>query len=160
MLYSELSDIIFDTIKKVIFPEEWLKIDLSLSKHEIFALMIVDRRGEIIMSQIADYVNIPMSTATGIVDRLVKNGYLERNRSESDRRIVIIKLTTKAKELVNEIKNVGSKYFSMINEALTDEERTVLTRLITKIISIINKKNELSPGTGDTETQIAKINIE
>jgi DNA-binding MarR family transcriptional regulator len=160
LLYTEISDIIFDNIKKVIFPEEWLKIDLSLSKHELFTLMIVDRRGEIIMSHIADYVNIPMSTATGIVDRLVKNGYLERNRSESDRRIVIIKLTAKAKELVNEIKGIGLKYFSMIHEALTEEERTFLAQLITKIIAIINKKNDLSPDIDDNETPLTKIHIE
>ena len=35
-------------------------------------MLFVDRYEEIIMSRIAEYINVPMSTATGIVERLVK----------------------------------------------------------------------------------------
>ena len=160
MNYTEISDLILDNLKRIIFPEEWLKIDLTFSKQEIFTLMLVERKGEIIMSQIAEYVNVPMSTATGIVDRLVKNGYLERNRSDSDRRIVLIKLTDKAKTVVNEIKNLGSKYFSIIYESLSDEERAFLSKIITKVINSINKQESVDKKEEFSESQIRKIEIE
>ena len=122
--------------------------------------MLVERKGEIIMSHIADYVNVPMSTATGIVDRLVKNGYLERNRSDSDRRIVLIKLTDKAKTVVNEIKNLGSNYFSIIYESLSDEERAFLSKIITKVINSINKQESIDKKEDFSESKIRKIEID
>jgi DNA-binding MarR family transcriptional regulator len=158
--YNEIVDIILDNIKKIIFPEEWLKIDMTLSKQEVFTLMLVDREGEIIMSRVADYVNVPMSTATGIVDRLVKNGYLERNRSDSDRRVVMIRLTGKAKKIVEEIKNIGYGFFKLTMEALTDEERQFLSTIAVKIIGVINQQGRSSQEHSSNEGVVKKITIE
>jgi MarR family transcriptional regulator, organic hydroperoxide resistance regulator len=158
--YENIIDLIIDNIKKLIFPEEWLKIDMTLSKQEIFTLMLLDREGEIIMSRIADYVNVSMSTATGIVERLVKNGYLVRNRNDNDRRIVIIKLTDKAKSIVSQIKTIGLDYYGVIMEALTDEERRFLSSILVKIIAAINNRNTLPMRENDHGNRITKIEIE
>ena len=58
-------------------------------------MMTVARLKEATMGQLSDHMNFPMSTATGIVDRLVKKGYIERGKSDSDRRIVVITLSEK-----------------------------------------------------------------
>lgn len=84
--------------------------------------MQVGKHGEIIMSQIADFVNVPISTATGIVERLVKNGFMERERSDTDRRVVVIKLTDKGKKLIEEIKKSGRAYVK--------SDKTVLKKVI------------------------------
>jgi MarR family transcriptional regulator, organic hydroperoxide resistance regulator len=145
--YSEIMDLLLDNIKKIVFPEDWLNLDLTLSKQEFFTLMLINREREIIMSQIADYVNIPMSTATGIIDRLVKNGYCTRRRSESDRRVVMIALTEKAEEIIRDIKNTGSEYFDRVMEALTNEEQHFLFSIITKVIKLLS--NEEAPAIGE-----------
>ncbi|MBN1758708.1 MAG: MarR family transcriptional regulator [Chitinispirillaceae bacterium] len=159
MADSEILDLIFDNVKKVIFPEEWIEIDLTLSKHELFTLMLVERKGEITMSQIAAYVNVSMSTATGIVDRLVKNGFLVRNRTETDRRIVIISLTEKAKKLVAEIQGIATRYITLIGESLSDEEKKFLFGIFTKIIGVLNmKRDEIAPK--EEKAAINRITIE
>jgi MarR family transcriptional regulator, organic hydroperoxide resistance regulator len=157
---TQIWDLIFNSIKKFIFPEEWLQVDLALSKQEVFALLLLERRGEIIMSEIADYVNVPMSTATGIVDRLVKNNYLDRNRSDSDRRVVMIRLAEKGKLLVDQIKNLGSQYIESISNSLTDEERVFLLKIITKIIAVINEKSVSIRESNASENKLTKIEIE
>jgi MarR family transcriptional regulator, organic hydroperoxide resistance regulator len=157
---SQIWDLIFESIKKLVFPEEWLKVDLALSKQEVFALMLLERRGEIIMSKIACYVNVSMSTATGIVDRLVKNGYLERSRSDSDRRVVMIRLTEKGKSLAGQIKNLGTRYLETVSNALTEEERAFLFKIMTKIIGVINEKPLSAPASGGGENRLTKIDVE
>ncbi|MCX7710758.1 MAG: MarR family transcriptional regulator [Clostridia bacterium] len=137
-----------------------MDLDLALSKQEIFALLLVERHGEIIMSQIASYVNIPMSTATGIVDRLVKNDYLVRERSESDRRIVVIKLTPKGKALMDSIKKKGTDYIQLIQQGLTEEERDAIYRIFIKILDIINKNQSESQESTGEEQRIKRIDIE
>jgi DNA-binding MarR family transcriptional regulator len=146
----------------MVFPEDWLNLELTLSKQELFALLLISRHGEIIMSQIADYVNISMSTATGIIDRLVKNGYCTRRRSESDRRVVLIALTKKAEKIIQEIKCIGSDNFDRIMETLTDGEQQFLFSIITKVNKLLD--NEDVPSTGKKKKVrkhgIQKVQIE
>ena len=157
--YEDLMDLVFDNLKVLLYPQEWTSIDLEFSKSELFALLIVDRHREVIMSKIAEYINAPMSTANGIIERLVKKGYLDRDRSETDRRIVVIRLTEEGKSLVNGLKNIVLEYIKLIYDALDDEERRLIFKIFDKITRIIAQKDS----TGKTDIsgdQLKKIPIE
>lgn len=52
------------------------------------------------VSAIADYMGVTMAAVSSLVDRLVKSGLLNRNRSESDRRVVYISLTPAGREAI------------------------------------------------------------
>jgi DNA-binding MarR family transcriptional regulator len=160
MLQNEnIFELFFDSLKKLLYPEEWIALDLDFSKSELFTMLLVDRNGEIIMSRIADYVNVSMSTANGIVERLIKKGYLERNRSDSDRRIVVIRLTEEGKNLVRDLKSIVSEYVMLVYNELNDEERKLIFKVIGKVTQILEKKshknsNEISGN------QLKRIDIE
>ena len=160
MEYNELFDTLFDSFRKLLYPEEWIAIDLSVSKSEMLTLLQVDRNGEIIMSQIADYINIPMSTATGLVERLVKKGFLERTRSDSDRRIVAIRLTDKGKMLAGRMRDTVNSYIRLVFDELTEEERKILFGIFTKISGILSKRTEERDTAKTENTPLKKIEIE
>jgi MarR family transcriptional regulator, organic hydroperoxide resistance regulator len=149
--FDNVSDFLFDNLKKVFFPEEWLNFDLKFSKSEIFALFIIDKRKEITMTELAEYIHSPMSTATGIIDRLVKNGYIKRERSEADRRIVVLHLGDKGNKVVSELKELISGYISIFADELTSEEKQLLTKIMFKVIKQLdvkfneNRQNDLNP---------------
>lgn len=159
MEYTEILNLFLENMKKVFYPEDWIELDLSFSKSELFTMLMIDRHGEVIMSQIAEYTNIPMSTATGMVDRLVRNGYLKRERSESDRRIVVIKLTESGKSLISQMKKVALEYIKLVYDSLDEEERFLLTKVFMKVVDIISRKN-LQSTEIKKEDQIRKIEIE
>ncbi|HBX23324.1 MAG TPA: TrmB family transcriptional regulator [Desulfotomaculum sp.] len=155
---TKLLDFFLDNLRKVFYPEEWIELDLELSKSQLLAMLIIDRHGELIMSQIADYLNIPLSTTTGLVNRLVKSGYLRRERSESDRRIVAIQLTETGKTLVVNIKETINQYVERIDRLLSDEERETLMHIFVKVIEALNKEKQ--DDTAEVESNINKIEIE
>lgn len=157
---GNIYDMAIDALRKVLYPEEWINLDLSLSKSEIFTLLQADRNGEIIMSQIADYINIPMSTATGLIERLVKKGYIERLRSESDRRIVTIRLTESGKKLTNDLKDTMKGYIQLIFDSLTDEEKDLLFGIFTKVTGIFANNSKKKDEAGSEGSGIKKIVIE
>jgi MarR family transcriptional regulator, organic hydroperoxide resistance regulator len=138
--YGNIFDLVFENLKKFIYPEEWILLDLDFSKSELFVLLLVEKQGEIIMSKIADSMNISMSTANGIVERLVKNGYVDRDRSDADRRIVVVCMTDKGKRVVDEFKNLISEYIKLIYQELDDDERKLIGKVFHKIIHILDKK--------------------
>lgn len=141
---EKVLDFVLDNLKKVFFPEEWIQLDLSVSKTELLAMLIVDRYGEVIMSQISDYLNAPLSTTTGLVNRLVKNGYLQRERSDEDRRIVTIQLTDKGKTMMRELKATLESYLERFNALLSAEERQVLFKIIMKIVNELSRKDPVA----------------
>jgi DNA-binding MarR family transcriptional regulator len=142
MFQSEnLLDLVFENLKKIIYPEEWILLDLDFSKVELIALLLVEKHGEIMMSKLADAMNISMSTANGIVERLVKNGYLKRDRSDEDRRIVVVCMTDEGKRVVGEFKGIIFEYIKLIYQELDDEERKLIFKVFNKIIQILDKKS-------------------
>ncbi len=155
---NELYNTIFDALRKVLYPEELIDMDLSLSKTELMTLLQVERNGEIIMSQIANFINIPMSTATGVIERLVRQGYIERARSESDRRIVTIRLTGEGKRLAEEIKGSLIGFAGQVLNELTDEEKELLLRIIGKVTGAFSKRKAV--GQERIENNVRKIEIE
>ncbi|WP_028400133.1 MarR family winged helix-turn-helix transcriptional regulator [Ectobacillus panaciterrae] len=149
--YEDFLELLLNNARKLFYPEEWVKIDLSLSKTEVFCLLWMSRNNEVIMSEIAELLDIPMSTATGVVNRLVKKGYLERYRSEADRRIVVIRLTEQGQQLVDEVKTSAAHYFGLVTGALTEEEKAFLLHILQKAMNSLGSEQhpaETKPATG------------
>lgn len=160
---NELDNIVetlIDNFKKLLFPEEWINFDLKFSKLEIFSMLLLDRNSEVTMSELIEYINSPMSTATGIVDRLVKKGFVVRDRSETDRRIVIIKLTEEGTKVIKNLKDIIGQYVNMAIECLSEEEKQIMMKIIFKVIkNLQDKLSNYSSPQNETET-IKQIDIE
>lgn len=157
---DNIVDLFIDNIKKLFFPEEWIELDLKFSKSEIFTMLYLDKRKEVTMTQLVEYINSPMSTATGIVDRLVKSGYIKRERSETDRRIVILTLAEEGSRLVNKLKDMIQSYLDVIVDGLTEEEKQLLANIVFKIMSNLQKKLNDEISNDQSKDNIKKIDIE
>ncbi|MBL4934488.1 MarR family transcriptional regulator [Clostridium sp. YIM B02515] len=156
---DNIVDMLIDNSKKLFFPSEWINLDIKFSKIEIFTLLFLDKNKEATMTELVEYINSPMSTATGIIDRLVRNGYIDRGRSETDRRIVVLKLTDAGSELITNFKNLISSYLKMVIDELTEEEQQFLINIVFKIINKL--QSQISDTKDDNnKTTIKKINIE
>ena len=75
----------------------------GLTRMQLFALHSIDRQGEVAMGQVADLLGCDASNVTGIVDRLVAHGLVERHEGPHDRRTKKLSLTPKGHELLEAI---------------------------------------------------------
>lgn len=101
---------------KCAMSERLLRQGVSMAQLNI--LYTLHRSGEMPMSRLADLLNVSLSNATGLIDRLEERGYLERTRVPEDRRVVIVRLTPIGVQMLDE------------QDAMTDDLlRTVLGRL-------------------------------
>lgn len=154
---DKIWDLFFEHLQKIMFPELWLAMGLSMSRMELMALLLIWVNGEVIMTQLAERLDIPMSTATGVISRLAKKGYVERLIDESNRRIVTVRLTEKGAEIPENIKHTVTKYIDLILGLLSDQEKDVLFKLITKVIAIFT--GSVAHG-GESEKTVKSITIE
>jgi len=131
---SEIHDFILDNIQKIVVPEELVKLELSLSRFELLALMLAEKYQTTTMGNLAQGMSVPMSTATGIVDRLVKKGLLKRDRSEEDRRVVTVTLTGDGRDLIENLKEHFYYFIDKARGFLTGEEFETALELVRKVV--------------------------
>ena len=83
------------------------------------------------MSSLAEHLSCDRSYITGITDQLEERGLVERISGE-DRRVKLLKLTTKGKNLRNRLAD-GIVQESPILNALSNKERKMLLDLLGKL---------------------------
>lgn len=147
---------LFDQIKMLIAPEIWSSILLNCSKNELLVLILIYRNSDVNMTQIAEYLNVPLNTATGIVDRMEKKEIVLRVRSKEDKRIVKIILSDLGKDQLKSILNTFLGYGKKVISTISSEEIAVLGKVIEMLIDVL-KETEKKEEVTNT---VRKITIE
>jgi DNA-binding MarR family transcriptional regulator len=115
----KLAEDIYRAIKPGI-PPEWLTSDLTVAQLRV--LLILHTEGASRMSTIASSIGIALSTATGIVDNLVKKGLINRGDDPEDRRLVICTLSSEGQETINRLWTLGQFQIEKLLDGLSLEE--------------------------------------
>ncbi|WP_130861974.1 MarR family winged helix-turn-helix transcriptional regulator [Bacilliculturomica massiliensis] len=144
---EELNELIVETFRSINKMEEqtirrFTKINLSISElHLIEAVARGGERGRTI-SDLAVDQEITLPSVTVAINKLVRKGYVEKVRSESDGRVVYVKLTRQGRKV-----NSGHQYFHKnlargVASELSDEEKQILIKGVTKINGYFVDRNE------------------
>ncbi len=128
-----------ESIRQLLAPEIWENILLDCSKNEVFVLLDLLRQGEVTMSELAGYLQVPLNTVTGIITRMEKKQLVERRRSPSDKRVVTVTLTTLGKQQIDQIMAQLADYAQLILGELTAQERAVLLKLFKRLPMILRQ---------------------
>ena len=96
-------------------------------------MKLLEQIGDLSLSELSDKIRAQNSTVTGIIDRMEREGLVTRERSKEDRRVVYIKLTTKGRELAQEIPIEPMEIFKGALESLSAQEVRDLMRILTKV---------------------------
>jgi DNA-binding MarR family transcriptional regulator len=70
----------------------------KVSSTQLHCLLVLLENGPLPISMLAKKIMVNSSTATGIIDRLEKKGFVKRVRISSDRRVITIQLTKRGKD--------------------------------------------------------------
>ncbi|CAM4302715.1 MarR family winged helix-turn-helix transcriptional regulator [Paenibacillus tarimensis] len=114
-----------------IWGTEWYKQNPSgLSITQVQLLELLDKEGRQKASQLAGALFITTGGFTGIADRLVKAGLVERVKDEQDRRTVYLELTEEGRQelvrVVEQRKELLNKLFGVLPEKDVNELQRML----------------------------------
>ena len=101
-------------------PPEWLSSDMTVAQLRVLLLLYTE--GQSRMSSIAATLGIAVSTATGIIDNLVKKELVMRSADPEDRRVVICALSPTGQEVINSIWARGQSQMEKLLRGLTIEQ--------------------------------------
>jgi DNA-binding MarR family transcriptional regulator len=107
---------------------EWLEVELTMPQLKVLFLLYWE--GAASMGRLASSLGVTLSTATGIIDRLVEHGVVQREENPHDRRIVVCRLTTQGMETMERLHQAGrSRLASLLDGLSIRDLRTVAAGL-------------------------------
>ena len=109
---------------------------------QLVILELLNKKGTLIMSELAGSLSITTSAVTGLIDRMIKANLVMRSRDEKDRRIVKVTLIPKGKQVIENILRERKKVLLDIFGKFTQNERQQYLKIIEKMYHILKGRKD------------------
>lgn len=78
-------------------------VKAGISMTHLHILWVLEHHGDLTMTRLAELLDVSLSNATGLIDRMEERGLIERIRVPSDRRVVIVRASAEGARIRDEI---------------------------------------------------------
>lgn len=122
--------------------QEWNKSSAgkyNLSFPQFQVLYVLKMRGPMKVSEIAEKLTLTPPAITGLTDKLVAEGYVQKERAEDDRRVVNITILEPGLEMLMKVKKDQKEMIESFFNILSEEDIQHLRRIFTLMLSNIDK---------------------
>ena len=114
-----------------------LKKQVGLTGPQLIFLKEVVKTEEISVGEIARAISLSQATTTGILERLVKRGLVNRRRSDQDRRRVLVSITPAGEQIMSQAPPLMQASFLKQLENMADWEQTMILSALQRIVSMM-----------------------
>ena len=113
---------------------------------QLTVLNCLSTRGDCEMCKIAQALNVSFPTATGMMDRLVKSGFVKREHGQDDRRKVFVVITPKGRRITQDIFKRKRQALLKMFSCISSQERSRYLEILEKVV------NHLPPCKGESQS--------
>ncbi|MGF6905987.1 MarR family winged helix-turn-helix transcriptional regulator [Fusobacterium sp. PH5-44] len=117
-----------------------LKIGLKSVTHTELHILEAIGEGTVSMNELSEKLDITMGTATVAINKLTEKGFIDRERSDKDRRKVFVSLTGSGKDALAYHDSYHEMIMSSITEKVPEKELKVFMEVYGKMLNSL--KNE------------------
>lgn len=100
--------------------------DFDITPPQFNALLILRNEGKLTIGELGEKMYLACSTATDLIDRMERNGLVERLRDSSDRRVIRLQVKDKGTEMHEAVMSARKRYLSDVLEKISAEETKVM----------------------------------
>ncbi|MDN3698238.1 MULTISPECIES: MarR family winged helix-turn-helix transcriptional regulator [Vibrio] len=125
-------------IRAIDLHSKKLSKESGLTGPQLVLLRAIKELGNVTIKQLSNHTNMSQATATTILDRLERNGYIERVRSLEDKRKVHAKLTESGTSLLQSAPLPLQEHFINRFQQLEEWEQSLLLSSVQRISSMMN----------------------
>ena len=117
-----------------VFARMLREYDIEINPAQGRILFVLWREDGIPIRELVKRTSLGKSTLTSMLDRLEEAGYIARERSESDRRVVLVRRTDKDRAAQAAYEHVSAAMSSVFYRGLTDDEIGTFERTLERIL--------------------------
>jgi DNA-binding MarR family transcriptional regulator len=117
--------------------------DYGLTFSQFIALTVLESHVQgCRMGPLAEAAQQSAASMTGIVDRLLERGWVERERHPEDRRAVVVRLSEKGSDILVQVKEARRQQGRALLAALPSEDRRHFRRILTRIVDLMENDGD------------------
>lgn len=131
---------IMDIEQKVLITDEFSDI----SNNDMHIIEVIGVGEPKNMSTIARALSVTVGTLTIAMNGLVKKGYVERKRSDKDKRVVYISLTERGIIAYEHHKAFHKDMINDVMARLPDDELDILVKALSGLIDYFDEKDKMN----------------
>lgn len=140
-----VNEMLTDTFNSVLRIEERSlnnRLTEGLSISELHTIVAVGLHEVNPMKVVAARLDVTLATLTASMTKLERKGYVQRTRSETDRRQVLVQLTSKGRKAFRAHDAFHKKMADSALEGLTPHEEAVLYKALAKVKEFFDLENK------------------
>ncbi|WP_429371611.1 MarR family winged helix-turn-helix transcriptional regulator [Paenibacillus sp. DS2015] len=104
-----------------------------LTESQLIVLEVIVERGTMKPSDLIPYLTTSPAAVTMLIDRMEKNGLLQRERDSHDRRIVWVNISDKGKQEAERGMQIRNAFLSTVLNRISSHNQQLLIYLLGKI---------------------------
>uniref|UniRef100_A0A7V4KE56 MarR family transcriptional regulator n=1 Tax=Fervidobacterium pennivorans TaxID=93466 RepID=A0A7V4KE56_FERPE len=112
----------------------------SITAAQFDLLQRVYFNGPQTMTKLSQSLGIAKSTTSGLVMRLVRDGFLNRKRDESDRRVFKVEITPLGEQVIKAVIEMRVKYIEEVIRQIPDEKTRLIHEALDLLYEVISSK--------------------
>ncbi len=145
--YNTFNEILVGLFNEIMSIEEKAVITdefKDISNNDMHIIEAIGKDEPKNMSTVAKSMRVTVGTLTIAINNLVKKAYVNRERSEKDRRVVLISLTEKGVRAFDHHKSFHDEMVKATVEGLNDDDKDVLVRGLSNLSNFFKSYMERS----------------
>jgi MarR family transcriptional regulator, organic hydroperoxide resistance regulator len=120
-----------------LFERDQIKVH-GFTSSQCYSLIEILKSGSLPMNELSDRMNLDTSTMTRVIDKLVRDELIKRERDEADRRMVLVALTEKGIDAATKLNSSVNEYYKKIISSIP----TGKTEEVLSAVSVLLKAFE------------------
>lgn len=97
------------------------------------ALLWLNQEGDMTIGELSQKMYLACSTMTDLIDRMEKNGVVERVRDARDRRVVRVHMLERGKRIIRDVMKARQAYLAEILSTFSPEEVESIRKHLTRL---------------------------
>jgi len=128
-------------MRAVDLHSRYLTKNFGLTGPQLIVLRQLSKQPEISPGELAKIISLSQATITGITDRLGKRGLITKQRSDIDKRRLVLSLTDEGQQLLTLAPPPLQESFIQQFETLQDWERTMILSSLQRLVEMLDAKD-------------------
>lgn len=121
-----------DQVLKPYVPDVWMELNLTVA--QLKSLIFIANEGKTSSGKLADALQVTRSNVTGIVDRLVAQGFITRIHNPDDRRTLLLRPTGRGEAALARLREGITSYVAEVLKGMSEEELLTLSHSLSSLV--------------------------
>ena len=135
---KQINDDLYLLLRTIYHYEKLLESKTGLDFQKLYLLLHLMNETPLRLTEVAKELNIPMFSASRLVDRMVSLGFVRKVQDESDKRSISISLEPQGKALIDELEQRSYDRIQKNFGDLKDEDFNMVMQVIETLHRILD----------------------